>query len=109
MSMGVPGGGAGIWAGMSGDQWAGFTYREPIPMKAMTTVSLMATMMLLAVADSETPTVSRVVTAAITTMAGRFKIPVATTTPAWFLTSSPGAAVKAGGIAMCRSCIRLTK
>src|SRR5471030_2800725 len=100
MSMGVPGAGAGTWAGMSGDQWAGFTYCEPMPMKAMTTASLIATMMLLTVADSETPTTSRVVTAAMTRTAGRFMTPVAITTPALSLTRTPGAAVRAGGMMM---------
>ncbi len=81
-----------------------------MPMKAMTTVSLMATTMLLTVADSDTPITSRVVTAAITQIAGRFMTPVATTAPCASRTSTPGAAVSAGGIMIpMLSCSRLVK
>ncbi len=69
-----------------------------MPMKAITTVSLMATMMLLTRADSDTPTTSKVVTMATISIAGRLTIPVAMTAPAAFLTKTPGAAVKAGGM-----------
>ena len=79
MSIGVPGGGAGICAGISGVRLCGFTNRAPIAMKAMTTVSLIATMMLLTVANSETPRMSKAVTAAMIRMAGRLITPVATT------------------------------
>ncbi len=107
--MGVPAGGAGICFGISGCQLCGFTYCEPMPMKAITTVSLMNTTMLLTVADSETPTMSRLLTAISARMAGRFMIPWATTTPAAFLISTPGAAVSAAGMSRCRSCSRLTR
>src|SRR3984957_16393210 len=98
MSVGVPGAGGGISAGINGDQWAGFTYCEPMPMKAMTTVSLMTTITLLTRADSETPTISSRVTAAIATMDGRFMTPVAITAPEASWTATPGAAVSAGGL-----------
>ena len=98
MSIGVPGGGAGICAGTSGCQLDGCTKREPMAMKAMTTVSLMATMMLLTVADSETPTTSRAVTQPTMKTAGRLTIPVAMTTPAALVTGTPQAAVSAAGI-----------
>ncbi len=109
MSIGVPGGGAGCCGGISGDQCAGFTYWEPMPMKAITTVSLMNTTMLLTVADSDTPTTSSEVTARMATMAGRFITPVAITAPAASLTGTPGAAVSAGGMTMCMSRRRLAK
>src|SRR5688572_152747 len=74
--MSDPGGGAGTCAGMSGDQFAVFTNPAPITINAMTTVTLMATTMLLAVADSETPKVNNSVTATMPMSAGRFTMPM---------------------------------
>ncbi len=78
-------------------------------MKARTTDSLMKTMMLLAVADSDTPATSRVVTAPMIRAAGRLTTPAAITWPAASVMGVPGAAVRAGGMTMCMSCSRLTK
>ena len=47
-------------------------------MNAMTTVTLIATTMLLTNADSDTPSTSRPVTATIAMTAGRFTTPVPT-------------------------------
>src|SRR6266851_3038660 len=93
MSIGSPGGGAGVSAGMNGVQFEGCTKNEPMAMKAMTTVSFMATTMLLTVADSETPSTSRPVTATIAQIAGRFTTPMAVMAPLAAMTGTPGAAV----------------
>ena len=50
-------------------------------MNATTTVTLIATTMLLTNADSDTPRIKRPVTAAIAITAGRFTTPVPTTAP----------------------------
>ncbi len=78
-------------------------------MKAMTTVSLITTTMLLTVADSDTPTTSSPDTAAMATMAGRLITPCAITAPAASLTATPGAAVNSGGKCMPMSAARLTR
>ena len=78
-------------------------------MKRITTVTLMATTMLLTVALSVTPRTSSRVTRPMTTMAGRFIMPTPTSTPSWFLTITPGAAWNAAGMSQPTSCIRLTK
>ena len=80
-----------------------------MPMKAITTASLMNTMTLLTVADSETPITNRQDTARMPITAGKFSTPWAITTPAAFLTATPGAAVSSGGMTMPMSCRRLTR
>src|SRR5687767_2045592 len=60
-----------VGSGMNGCQLSGFTKNAPTPMKARITVTLMATMMLLTVADSETPRTSSIVTASVMNTAGR--------------------------------------
>src|SRR5687768_11633756 len=56
---------------MNGCQFAGLMKNAPTTMKAMITVTLIATMMLLTVADSETPITSSTVTPSVTNTAGR--------------------------------------
>src|ERR1700677_3082987 len=66
-------------------------------MKASTTDTLMTTMMLLTVADSETPRTKTKVTRPTITIAGRLITPVAITWPAPSMTGTPGAAVSTEG------------
>ena len=77
-------------------------------MKAITTVTLMATTMLLTFADSETPKISSEVTATMPSRAGRLTTPMTFSPVSGSTTSTPGAAVSAAGMLMPRSCIRLT-
>src|SRR3954463_8746890 len=63
---------------MNGCQLSGFTKNAPTKMNAMITVTLMATMMLLTVADSETPSTSSSVTASVMNTAGRLNSDVTT-------------------------------
>src|SRR6478609_4424919 len=60
-----------VGSGMKGCQLAGFTKNAPTTMKARITVTLMATMMLFTVADSDTPSTSSMVTASVMKTAGR--------------------------------------
>src|SRR6478672_5256028 len=60
-----------VGSGMNGCQLAGFTKKAPTAMKARITVTLMATIMLLTVADSDTPSTSSSVTASVMNTAGR--------------------------------------
>ena len=76
-------------------------------MKATTTVTLMATTMLLTFADSEMPRVRRAVTAQMPMKAGTFMTPIATAPVTGSVTSTPGAAVSAAGRLIPRSWSRL--
>src|SRR6478735_11771224 len=60
-----------VGSGMNGCQLSGFTKKAPMMMNARITVTLMATMMLLTVADSDTPITSSKVTASVMNTAGR--------------------------------------
>src|SRR6185369_16215389 len=81
---------------MNGCQLAGLTKNAPTQMNAMITATLMATMMLLTVADSDTPSTSKPVTASVMNTAGRLKSEVTTeagstgaTAPSGSCTTSP--------------------
>src|SRR5690349_6209332 len=63
---------------MKGCQLSGFTKNAPTAMNARITVTLMATMMLLTVADSDTPRMSRPVQASTMNTAGRLNTDVTT-------------------------------
>src|SRR3954467_3967515 len=63
---------------MNGCQLAGLTKNAPTQMKTRITVTLMATMTLLKVADSETPTTSTTVITSTTNTAGRLNSDVTT-------------------------------
>src|SRR6185503_3604155 len=67
-----------VGSGMNGCQLAGFTKNAPTQMNAMITVTLMATMTLLTVADSDTPRTSSPVTARVMNTAGRLNSEVTT-------------------------------
>src|SRR5215510_13978183 len=60
-----------VGSGMNGCQFAVLMKNAPTAMNRMITVTLMATMMLLTVADSDTPITSRMVTASVMNTAGR--------------------------------------
>src|SRR5262245_13760430 len=60
-----------VGSGMNGCQLALLMKNAPTTMNRMITVTLMATMMLLTVADSDTPITSNIVTASVTNTAGR--------------------------------------
>src|SRR5918994_3318065 len=88
-----------VGSGMKGCQLAVFTKNTPTAMKARITATLMATMMLLTVADSDTPITSNVVTANTTNTAGRFNTDettcdamTGTTEPAGSCTRAPSGA-----------------
>src|SRR5687767_8069920 len=70
-----------VGSGMNGCQFAELTKKAPTPMNARITVTLIATMMLLTVADSDTPMTSSTVTASVMNTAGRLNSAV-TTLPA---------------------------
>ena len=63
-----------VGSGMNGCQFAGLMKNAPTTMNRMITVTLIATMMLLTVADSETPITSSMVTASVMNTAGRLNI-----------------------------------
>src|SRR5262245_19468355 len=63
-----------VGAGMNGCQLAVLMKKAPTMMNSTITVTLMATMMLLTVADSDTPSTSSTVTASVTNTAGRLNI-----------------------------------
>ena len=63
---------------MNGCQLSGFTKNAPTAMNARITVTLMATMMLLTVADSDTPSTSSMVTDSVMNTAGRLNSEVTT-------------------------------
>src|SRR6187551_3842669 len=67
-----------VGSGMNGCQLSGFTKNAPTAMNARITVTLMATMMLLTVADSDTPRISSMVTASVMNTAGRLNSEVTT-------------------------------
>src|SRR5262245_26276138 len=60
-----------VGSGMNGCQLAGFTKNAPTAMNARLPSTWMATMTLLTVADSDTPSTSNKVTASVTNTAGR--------------------------------------
>src|SRR6187402_1569394 len=60
-----------VGSGMNGCQLAGLMKNAPTTMNRMITETLIATMMLLTVADSETPITSSTVTASVMNTAGR--------------------------------------
>src|SRR5262249_33623198 len=68
--------GTPVGSGMNGCQLAGFTKNAPTPMNARITVTLMATMMLFTVADSDTPRTRSSVTARVMNTAGRLNAEV---------------------------------
>src|SRR6185503_3060456 len=77
-------------------------------MNATTTVTLIATTMLLTNADSDTPSTSRPVTAAVEITAGRFTTPVPTTVPETkSVTGVPQAPRRAMGTSSPKSCKKL--
>src|SRR5512134_2580873 len=67
-----------VGSGMKGCQLSGLTKNAPTAMKAMITETLMATMMLLTVADSDTPRTRSAVTASTISTAGRLNNEVTT-------------------------------
>src|SRR6476661_7766359 len=67
-----------VGSGMNGCQLSGFTKNAPTAMNARITVTLMATMMLLTVADSDTPRISSIVTASVMNTAGKLNSEVTT-------------------------------
>ena len=80
---------------MSGLQFAAFTWPQPRAMKATTTVSFTATMMLLKSADSFVPRISRIVISATIRTAGRFSSAVPPPS-----IGVPGALANCAGITM---------
>src|SRR5688572_12304494 len=67
-----------VGSGMNGCQLSGFTKNAPTAMNARITVTLMATMTLLTVADSDTPRMSSPVQASTMNTAGRLNSEVTT-------------------------------
>ena len=67
-----------VGSGMNGCQLSVLTKKAPTAMNARMTVTLMATMMLLTVADSDTPMTSSMVTASTMNTAGRLNSEVTT-------------------------------
>src|SRR5689334_7738617 len=67
-----------VGSGMKGCQLSGFTKNAPTAMNARITVTLMPTMMLLTVADSDTPRIRRPVQASTMKTAGRLNSEVTT-------------------------------
>ena len=88
-----------VFAGISGCQLAVLMKKAPSPMKATTTTSFTATMMLLSRADSLVPMTSKAVMAAMISAAGRLTMAVAVL-PSANVTAVPGAAAKVGGMVM---------